>query len=227
MCGRFALTANPEVIQQAFNLESVTKELVPRYNIAPSQPVAVITNQNPKQLDFFKWGLIPSWSKDPAIGNKMINARAETAAEKPSFKAAFKRRRCLIPASGFYEWAQATKQPMYIHLNDQDVFAFAGLWEQWFSPDGSEILSCTILTTEPNELLGTFHHRMAVILRPEDYATWLTPGEVDPMSLMPLMQPYSAEKMDAYEVSKSVNSPVNDSFDLIQPLRSQDQPRLM
>lgn len=227
MCGRFALTANPEAIQQAFNLDSVTQELVPRYNIAPSQPIAVITNQNPKQLDFFKWGLIPSWSKDPAIGNKMINARAETAAEKPSFKAAFKRRRCLIPASGFYEWPQTTKQPMYIHLKGQDVFAFAGLWEQWFSPDGSEILSCTILTTEPNELLSTFHHRMAVILRPEDYATWLTPGEVDPKTLMPLMQPYSADRMDAYEVSKAVNSPVNDGYDLIQPLHSANQPPLM
>ncbi|MBC8170511.1 MAG: SOS response-associated peptidase, partial [Anaerolineae bacterium] len=127
MCGRFALNADGQLLQQAFNLDTVPAELSPRFNIAPSQPIAVITNQNPHQLDLFKWGLVPSWSKDPSIGNKMINARVETAAEKPSFRDAFKKRRCLIPATGFYEWAQSDKTPMYVHLKDDEVFAFAGL----------------------------------------------------------------------------------------------------
>lgn len=227
MCGRFALTADPQVIQETFNLDTVSDVFVARYNIAPSQPIAVITNEKPRELDFFKWGLIPSWAKDPTIGNKMINARVETAAEKPSFKAAFKRRRCLIPATGFYEWPEKTKQPMYIHLKDDEVFAFAGLWETWISPDGSEVRSATILTGEPNELIKGFHHRMAVILPREHYATWLTPGEVDPLELMPILQPYDASQMAAYEVSKAVNSPANDSPDLIFPLRAADQPSLM
>lgn len=226
MCGRFALNADPQVMQQAFNLDTVPAELAPRFNIAPSQPIAVITNQNPQQLDLFKWGLVPSWSKDPSIGNKMINARVETAAEKPSFRDAFKKRRCLIPATGFYEWAQSDKTPMYVHLKDDDVFAFAGLWETWHDPAGGMLHTATILTTEPNDLLSQFHHRMAIILRPEDYDEWLRPEPLTPHDLMPLLQPYPAELMDAYEVSKLVNSPANDSPDCITPVRAADQPSL-
>lgn len=196
----------------------------PRYNIAPSQPIAVITNQNPNQLAYVKWGLVPSWSKDPAIGNKMINARSETAAEKPSFRSAFKRRRCLIPADGFFEWTKQDKKkvPMYIHLENNAVFAFAGLWETWQSPDGSELQTCTILTTEPNELIKPLHHRMAVILEPDTYDTWLSPDELPADALMPLMTAYPPETMRVYEVSTQVNSPANDNPSIIEPF---DAPR--
>ncbi len=220
MCGRFVLDTSPETLQQTFDLVTVPESLPPRFNIAPSQPVAVITNRDPQQLDFFKWGLVPFWSKDPSIGYKMINARIETIAEKPAFREAFKRRRCLIPATGFYEWTKSgsDKQPMYIHMNDNQVFAFAGLWETWKDENGTPLHSCTILTGEPNELIQNFHHRMAVILHPSDYKLWLSPDEMTPAELMPLLQPYSADKMEAYEVSKIVNSPANDLRECIVPL---------
>ncbi len=220
MCGRFALDTTTETLQQTFDLVTVPESLPPRFNIAPSQPVAVITNHEPQKLDFFKWGLVPFWSKDPSIGYKMINARVETAAEKPSFREAFKRRRCLIPATGFYEWTKSgsDKQPMYIHMRGHEVFAFAGLWETWKDQDGNPLYSCTILTGEPNELLQNFHHRMAVILHPSDYKLWLSPDEMTPAELMPLLQPYSADSMEAYEVSKIVNSPSNDVPECIVPL---------
>src|SRR5688572_1448396 len=148
MCGRFVLTVNPEVIQTAFDLTTMPPIMSPRFNVAPTQPVAVISNENPHELTFYKWGLIPSWSKDAAIGSKMINARSESAAEKPSFRSAFKRRRCIIPADGFYEWRQhgGEKIPMFIHMKGQEVFGIAGLWEVWHSPDGGEIRTCSILT---------------------------------------------------------------------------------
>lgn len=225
MCGRFVLDASAEAVQQAFNLET-TPDLVPRFNIAPSQAVGIISNQDPHALTFVRWGLIPSWAKDAAIGNQMINARAETAAEKPSFKNALRRRRCLIPANGFYEWPQKGGPPVYVHLQDHALFAFAGLWEVWHSPTGEEIRSCTILTSEPNDFVKAFHHRMAVIMRPENYAAWLDPDERTAMEVMPLLNPIDADAMRAYEVSKAVNSPSNDSPDLIQPLRSADQPPL-
>lgn len=226
MCGRYTLTVEPSSLQQAFDLDNLPPAgLDARYNIAPSQPVPVITNQDPKTLTFFKWGLIPSWSKDPSVGNKMINARAETAAEKPSFRTAFKRRRCLIPADGFFEWSKQGKEkiPMYIHLEDHQVFAFAGLWETWRSPDGSEIDTCTILTTEPNDLIKPLHHRMAVILEPEDYGTWLDPDEVPSEVLMSLMKAYPQEKMRLYEVSTLVNSYANDMPAVIEPYKPPSQ----
>lgn len=220
MCGRFVLDTNTEILQQTFDLVTVPESLPPRYNIAPSQPVAVISNRDPEKLDFFKWGLVPFWSKDASIGYKMINARVETAAEKPSFREAFKRRRCLIPATGFYEWTKAgsDKQPMYIHLRNNGVFAFAGLWETWKDENGVPLNSCTILTGEPNELLQNYHHRMAIILHPSDYKLWLSPDEMTPAELMPLLQPYAADEMEAYEVSKVVNSPANDVPECIVPL---------
>lgn len=224
MCGRFVLDANPEAIQQEFNLESVP-DIVPRYNIAPTQMIGVITNQAPRVLNFFRWGLIPPWAKDPTIGNQMINARAESAAEKPSFKTALRRRRCIVPASGFYEWPQKGKPPVYLHLPDRPVFGFAGLWEIWRSPEGENIHSVTILTSEPNDFVKQFHNRMAVILPRDHYADWLSPDERDPAELMRFLQPYGAS-IDAYEVSKAVNTPANDSPELIQPLRSPDQPGL-
>ena len=224
MCGRFVLDENPEVIQKAFDLDNIPT-IESRFNIAPTQPVAVITNQDPKSLDYHKWGLIPSWSKDPKIGGKMFNARSETAHEKPSFRAAFKRRRCLIPATGFYEWTSRDggKVPMYIHMKNGEPFAFAGLWEIWNSPEGDEIRSCTILTGEPNELIKPLHHRMAIILAPSDYEMWLTTDEVAVDEVKSVLNPYPSEAMTYYEVPKTVNSVANEGPHLIEPHNPPEQ----
>lgn len=220
MCGRFTLTADPEVIQEAFSLASMPEGVTPRFNIAPTQPVAVIPNDGKNQMDYYLWGLIPSWAKDPAMGNRMINARSETLAEKPSFRSAFRRRRCLVLADGFYEWRKdgARKTPMYIKLSSGRPFAFAGLWESWYSPDGSNILSCTIITTQPNALMEPIHNRMPVILSPEAYPLWLAPGEQDTAPMSALLAPYPPTQMTAYPVSTLVNSPANDSPRCIAPL---------
>jgi putative SOS response-associated peptidase YedK len=214
MCGRFSLTAEVNAVQESFPWVNIPPDLTPRYNIAPSQPVAVIPNNGKNQLDFYTWGLIPSWAKDPEIGNRMINARAETLGEKPSFRNAFRRRRCLILADGFYEWQQqpGSKQkiPMYIKLTSGKPFGFAGLWEMWNSPDGSTILSCTIITTQPNDLMRPIHNRMPVILPESAHQTWLLPGEQNPVDLSALLAPYPADEMLAYPVSTLVNSPAND-----------------
>lgn len=229
MCGRFTLTADAQIIQQSFDLDSVPDMMVPRFNIAPTQPVAVITNEDPKALTFHRWGLIPSWSKDMKIGNSLINARSETVDEKPAFRSAFKRRRCLIPANGFYEWqkrSEKNKVPMYVHLNNHELFAFAGLWEIWHSAEGDEIRTCTILTTEPNALIKPLHNRMAVILDRADYAMWLSSDELAPGELKSALRQYDANKMAVYEVSKLVNSPSNDSPDLIEPVEHPEQPSM-
>jgi len=222
MCGRFTLTIDPYHLQQAFPWAVVPNELRPRYNIAPSQPVAVITNLGDNVLSMYKWGLIPSWSKDPAIGDRMINARSESLAEKPSFRNAYRRRRCLILADGFYEWKQnpgmKSKQPVYIRLKNGFPFAFAGLWELWSSPDGSEIRSCTIITTQPNSLLEPIHNRMPVILSHEAYPLWLATEDRQAGQLNELLVPYPADEMIAYPVSKLVNSPQYDSPELIKPV---------
>lgn len=222
MCGRFTLTIDPNHLQEAFPWAVIPGDLAPRYNIAPSQPVAVIPNTGDNEVTLFKWGLIPSWSKDPSIGDRMINARAETLAEKPSFRNAFRRRRCLILADGFYEWKQIpgskTKQPVYIRLNDNRPFAFAGLWEIWASNDGSEIRSCTIITTQPNSLVETIHNRMPAILLPGDYTQWLNKDDQPASELSRLLNPYPAEEMTAFPVSKLVNAPQYDAPDLIQPI---------
>jgi putative SOS response-associated peptidase YedK len=222
MCGRFVLTADPELIQQAFNLDSVP-ELAPRYNIAPTQAVPVITNESPRELVFYRWGLIPSWAKEPEIGNKMINARLEGIEDKPAFRAAFKRRRCIVPASGFYEWKkldEKNKAPMYIQVKDQQVFGFAGLWEVWHAPDGGEWRSFTILTTDANDFMRPIHDRMPVILQPHDYSAWLEPGEKSASDLKPLLRQYEPEAMKAHEVSKLVNKPSADMPELIEPIAS-------
>jgi len=222
MCGRFTLTADVNAIQEAFPWVNVPPGLQPRYNIAPSQPVAVVPNDGKNRLDFYTWGLIPSWAKDPSIGNRMINARSETLAEKPSFRTSYKRRRCLVLADGFYEWRQEAKgqpkTPMYIRLESGDPFAFAGLWDQWNAPDGSTILSCTIITTQPNSLVEHIHNRMPVILPPQAYDAWLMPGEQSPTELAHWLVPYPAEEMMAYPVSRQVNSPNNESPEVIVPV---------
>jgi len=223
MCGRFTLTADVNTLQNTFPWLNVPGDLQPRYNIAPSQPIAVVPNDGKNQLDFYVWGLIPFWAKDPSIGYRMINARSETLAEKPSFKNAFKRRRCLVLADGFYEWrkegAGKPKTPMYIQLESKETFAFAGLWENWNAPDGSQVLSCTIITTHPNTLVEKIHNRMPVILPADGYSTWLEPSEQNPEVLSELLEPYPASEMMAYPVSTSVNSPINESPDCIEPVR--------
>ena len=229
MCGRFVLTANADVIQLKFDLDTVPEGIQARYNIAPSQPVAAVANDDPSALTFFKWGLIPFWSKDPDIGNRLINARAETLHEKSSFKHAYRRRRCLIPADGFYEWSKRgdSKTPMFIHMKDGELFAFAGLWERWNSPEGDEIRTCTIITTEPNDLVKSLHNRMPVILREEDYDTWLSPDELPPDVLQPFLRPYEADLMDVYQVSPLVNSPANDTPECIAPVVPPQQSALL
>ncbi|MBK8134984.1 MAG: SOS response-associated peptidase [Anaerolineae bacterium] len=221
MCGRFVLTADAATLLEAFGLEGAMVQMAPRYNIAPTQPVAVITNAEPRKLTFHRWGLVPSWAKDISIGSKMFNARAETVAEKPSFKNALKRRRCLVPANGFYEWPEKGKNPMYIHLDGDPVFAFAGLWETWRSPDGDELNSCTILTGEPNDYIRQFHNRMAIILPKESYSEWLFSGEMRAEEALSFLQPYPAERMHAYEVSKLVNGANTEGADLIAPVGGQ------
>ena len=194
----------------------------PRYNIAPTQPVAAVRASmasGRRELTYFHWGLIPSWAKDLKMGARLINARAETAAEKPSFRAALKYRRCLVPADGFYEWQKTNgkKQPVYIKMADGRPFAFAGLWEHWQGADGSEIESCTLLTTSPNELLRSVHDRMPVILHPDDYDLWLDTKMQTADRLQPLLQPYPAEEMTFYPVSTLVNTPQIDDPRLVEP----------
>ncbi|MCU0527686.1 MAG: SOS response-associated peptidase [Elainella sp. Prado103] len=225
MCGRFTLTQSAEAIATAFGLDEVPT-FVPGYNIAPSQPVPVIradVNQH-HRFDYLYWGLIPSWAKDPAIGSRLINARSETVAEKPSFRTAFKRRRCLIAADGFYEWQRQKdkRQPFYFHLDNHRIFGFAGLWEHWQSPSGDELQTCTILTTEANEQMQPIHDRMPAILHPRDYAVWLDPAMQTSDQLLKLLHPYEASELTCYPVSPQVNSPRNDSPACIAPLNCLD-----
>ncbi len=222
MCGRFTLTTSPEQLQAVFSGLSVPEQIQPRFNIAPTQPVAVVPNNGKFQLDYFTWGLVPAWAKDPHISLRLINARAETLVEKPAFRSAFRRRRCLILADGFYEWRREpdsrSKTPMYIRLQDGQPFAFGGIWENWQSPDGSNILSCAIITTEPNSLMQTIHNRMPVILPETAYSVWLDTREPEVSELQSLLIPYPAEKMTAFPVSTLVNSPINDDARCILPL---------
>ena len=222
MCGRFSLIQDPNQLRATFAWLNIPDTLQPRYNVAPTQPVAVVPNDGRNQLEFFIWGLIPFWAKDPSIGNRMINARAETLAEKPAFKSALRHRRCLVLTDGFYEWKQEpgkkSKTPMRIQLKSGQPFAFAGLWEKWNSPDGSEVRSCTIITTQPNEFMSTIHNRMPVILPEMDYAHWLDPDTSDSNQLQGLLKPYPSERMTAYPVSTLVNNPANDIASVIQPL---------
>jgi putative SOS response-associated peptidase YedK len=222
MCGRFSLTVDPATLDQTFGDFEFPEQFAPRFNIAPSQPVLAIPNDGRNRADFLLWGLIPSWSKDPSIANKLINARGETIAEKPSFRGSFKYKRCLILADGFYEWqAQAgsrTKIPHFIHMKDRKPFAIAGLWDEWQSPDGGALRTCTIITTEPNDLMKPLHNRMPVILHQKDYADWLDAAPRTPDSLLHLIKPFPADQMSAYPVSTLVNSPANDRAELVVPL---------
>ncbi len=223
MCGRFTLTASSyNQLALRFDIGGAPQfEYHPRYNIAPSQSVlAVITHEGERRLGPLRWGLIPFWAKEPAIGNKMINARSETVHEKPSFRSAFQRRRCLIPADGFFEWERhgyPPRQPYYLHLESGETFAFAGLWERWTPADGDDpIYSCTILTTDANALLQPIHPRMPVILPKEQEEAWLQSDDAEFLKTM--LKPYPAEEMKMYPVSTTVNSPKNDREACITPL---------
>lgn len=221
MCGRFTLTVDPAEAGDAFGGFTFPAKFAPRFNIAPTQPVLAIPNDAKNTADFLLWGLIPSWAKDPSIANKLINARGETIAEKPSFRGGFKYKRCLILADGFYEWkaqpGTKMKTPYFIHMKDRRPFAFAGLWDEWQSPDGGALRTCTIITTEPNDLMKTLHSRMPVILDSKNYADWLDPAPRTPDSLLQLIKPFTHENMSAYPVSALVNSPGNDRAELVLP----------
>ena len=222
MCGRYSLHANPEVIALAFQL-GLMPEIKAHYNIAPSTQILIVREdkERGRTADLYRWGLIPGWAKDPAIGNKLANARGETVAEKPSFRNAFKRWRCLIPASGFYEWkgVKGRKQPYYIYPKGRELFGIAGITELWQGPDGP-IHTCAIITTEPNDLMKSIHDRMPVILKPEDYSTWLNPDNQATAELKQLLKPYPAAAMAAHPVSPRVNPAKYDDPALIEPLES-------
>ena len=222
MCGRFSQTATPSQIAQQFAVTDPPL-FTPRYNIAPSQSVGAIRlepDTSTRKLVMLRWGLIPSWAKDPKIGFQCINAKAETVVEKPSFRSAFKKRRCLVLATGFYEWQVQgrTKQPIWIGLGSKRPFAFAGLWEQWQPPEGAPLETCSIITTEPNALMAPIHNRMPVILAPTSYDQWLDPAFQQIDSLKALLRPYPSEELTAYPVSLLVNNPRNDTSQVLEPL---------
>jgi putative SOS response-associated peptidase YedK len=211
MCGRFALYTDPIALAKQFQAENVP-ELQPNYNVAPSQAIPIIRNEQGHRLfAMARWGLIPSWAKDIKIGYNTINARADTVAEKPSFRSAFQRRRCLIPADGYFEWQEIPdskiKQPWYISLKNQEPMALAGLWEHWQGSDGSEIESCTIIVTAGNELMQPIHDRMPVILSTETWDTWLDAANTNKQGLQTLLNQYPADEMTAWPVGTVVNSP--------------------
>ena len=216
MCGRYSFAIEDALILERFGLRVRTAIYKARYNCAPTQNLAVIANESPDELQFFRWGLIPWWAKDASIGNKLINARAETLLEKPSFKNAFRNRRCLVPATGFFEWRRnADKTPYHIMLKSGDPFCFAGLWDKWITAEGEIIHSFTIITTSPNELMEQIHDRMPVILPREQEQRWMSP-QPDP-SLVELLVPFPAGMMKAYPISKLVNSARNDAPHILEP----------
>ena len=224
MCGRYTRKEQIEALVEV--LKAVIQcDLKPRYNIAPSQMVACVRHapeNEHRECVLLKWGLIPSWAKDPSIGYKMINARAETVADKPSFRKAFKHQRCLVIADGFYEWKREgkAKQPYYIRFKDSRPFAFAGLWESWkdkSKEDSPKIDSCTIITTEANEFMESIHHRMPVILDPQNYDAWLDPALQDPALLTTLLITNQSDEMEAFPISTRVNNPRFDGPECIEP----------
>jgi len=222
MCGRYTLSISLAELQLRFAFPAADLEHPERYNIAPTQSVLTVVNQGQEHnlAEYMRWGLVPSWAKDISIGSRMINARAESVAEKPSFRRALQKRRCLVLSDGFYEWKGTgkNKQPMYIGLESGEPFGMAGLWEAWKSPDGDWLHSCTIITTQPNALMEEIHNRMPVILPRESESVWLDPGVDDPSKLTDLLQPYPADAMTARPVSGLVNNARNDFPECIAPL---------
>ncbi len=221
MCGRITLSKPKKIKAKDLKVpQAEVDRLKPRYNVVPSNPVAAILNEKTRRIEPLRWGLIPSWAKDETIGARMINARAETIAEKPSFKGLLNKHRCLILADGFYEWAEGPsgKQPYFIHLKSDEAFTLAGLWSHWTNAKGQEIKTCTIITCGPNSLMEKIHNRMPVILDGKAREAWLDPDNKEGAALTALLQPYSAKEMQAYPVSKLVNSPQNDTEDCLKPI---------
>lgn len=219
MCGRYTLVKPAKAIEERFGVQVEKDSYHETYNAAPTQTLPVISNENAKTASYYKWGLIPFWAKDASIGNKMINARAETLAEKPAFKKSLQSKRCLVIADGFYEWQKIgkNKQPYRITLKNNDLFAFAGLWDTWKNEEGNRIYTFSIITTSPNELMEKIHDRMPVILPQKYEKEWIN----DSLKLeeaMAMLQPYDANAMQAYQVSTMVNSPSNNSKELIEQL---------
>ena len=230
MCGRYRLSRRKQLVEEYFDVSSDTDDWVPRFNIAPTQPVPVI-RQHPEEarrnLSMMRWGLIPSWAKNTSGAARMINARSETADSLPAFREAIKLRRCLIPADGFYEWQRqgSAKQPFCFEANDSELFAFAGLWERWKDPSGQWIRSCSILTTMPNALTSAIHDRMPVILDKSDYDLWLDPGMTKGENVTGLLKPYDARLMRLYPVSNRVNQVQNDDADCAAPITLKSPPQ--
>ncbi len=227
MCGRFTLHHSAPEVAARFVVQETLFEFPARYNIAPMQPLAVVTQNaygdGKRVLEGYRWGLVPSWAKDDAIGAKMINARAETLIEKPSFKNALRSRRCLIPADGFYEWKTVgkTKQPHYIRFTDDRIYAFAGLWEEWNGPGDAPLRTATIITSDPNPLLATLHHRMAVILKPQDEKIWLDP-KVSAHDALELLKTFPDTEMEAFPVDRKVGNVAFDDAACIAPIGEND-----
>jgi putative SOS response-associated peptidase YedK len=223
VCGRYRLSRRKQLVEEYFDCASDEPDWASRYNIAPTQPIPVI-RQNPKEpvreLSMMRWGLIPSWVKDPSVAARMINARSETAATNPAFRDALKSRRCLIPADGFYEWQKTgkAKQPYCFEVNDGQFFAFAGLWDRWKDPSGNWIRTCSILTTTPNAVTSVVHDRMPVILDPDTYDLWLDPGMHDMRAVSDMLKPFDARLMRSYPVSNRVNSVGNDDEECSAPV---------
>ena len=223
MCGRYRLSRRKQIVEEYFETADWQDDWSPRYNIAPTQPIPVI-RQNPKEpvkeLSLMRWGLIPSWAKDPSVAARTINARSETAATKPAFRDPVRFRRCLIPADAFYEWKRTatSKQPYCFELNDGEMFAFAGLWERWHDPSGQWVKSCSILTTIPNSVTSVVHDRMPVILDRESYDLWLDPGMQNVAEISELLKPYDARLMRCYPVSSRVNHVANDDEECSRPI---------
>lgn len=226
MCGRMTLHQSVDQVVARFEIQELLSSVHESFNIAPSQHIAVVTETaGGKALDRYKWGLVPHWADDPAVGNKLINARAETIAEKPSFKSLLTRKRCIIPADGFYEWkageaasGKGKKVPFHIRMKDGSIFGFAGLWTEWrASKEDEPLRTCTVITTAANELMQPIHHRMPVILRPEEEKDWLNPDLTEPEQILKLLKPYDSEAMEAYEVSTKVNTPAFNTPECIQP----------
>jgi putative SOS response-associated peptidase YedK len=228
MCGRFVRKRSSSAMAKDFGVQEITDDLQPSFNVAPTQLVAVVLNSGKKQMAAMRWGLVPSWATDPTIAGRLINARAETLMAKAAFKEAFKRRRCLVVADGFFEWQKqgSAKIPLFIHLKPERPFGFAGLYEIWTPPLGEPLVTCTIITTEPNQLVKPIHDRMPVIVPKDAEDFWLDPDVEDRTRLLDLLQPYPSDEMAAYVVSKLVNSVKNDSPECIEPVAAMGQPLL-
>jgi putative SOS response-associated peptidase YedK len=218
MCGRYSLVPTENVAGR-FNVDDQQLPLLPRYNVAPTQPMPVVVRNSPNRIVEMQWGLIPSWSKEAQVKFSTINARAETLTTSPVFRGPFKSRRCLVPASGFYEWRKTSngKQPFYIRLHGGELFAFAGLYDVWRDAEGNDLHSYTVITTKPNDVVAAIHNRMPVILQRGDEDTWLS-KDADPAQLLQLLAPYPADAMEAYTVSRAVNNPANEGAELMQPV---------